>query len=95
VVFDEFHPLRGVTNRVAADATWQITGGIVPELIGETFVTRLTNRNVRVAGSTRIQNIGSLRAISGVEKANLTYLGQTSLETGETILDFVGVVCPN
>src|SRR4051794_20897487 len=53
MVFDEFHPLRGVTNRVAADATWQITGGIVPELIGETFVTRLTNRNVLVAGSSR------------------------------------------
>jgi hypothetical protein len=93
IAFDEFSSFRGVTNRVAADATWHITGGAIPELIGETFVTRLTNRNVFLPGTSLVQNIGSLRALSGVEKANLTYVGQTSLETGESVLDFVGVIC--
>jgi hypothetical protein len=95
--FDEFSSFRGVTNRVAADAVWHITGGIIPELVGETFVTRLTNRNVLLPGTSLVKNIGSLRVISGVEKANVTYTGQTALDTDpqETILNFVGVICPS
>jgi hypothetical protein len=93
LVFDEFSSFRGVTNRVAADATWHITGGTIPELIGETFVTRLTNRNVLLPGTSLVKNIGSLRALSGVQKADLTYVGETSLETGESVLNFVGVIC--
>lgn len=93
MLFDEFHGFTGVTNHVAANATWEITGGTIPELIGETFVTRVSNRNVLLPGTSLAQNIGSLRALSGVEKANLTYIGQTSLETGETVLNFVGVIC--
>jgi hypothetical protein len=97
LVFDEFHSLTGVTNQVAADATWHITGGVIPELIGETFVTRLTNRNIRLPGTSLVKNLGSLRVISGVEKANLTYTGQTTLDTDpqQTILNFVGVICTN
>jgi hypothetical protein len=92
-VFDEFGSFTGVTIQVAADATWHITGGIIPELIGETFVTRLTNRNVFLPGTSLTKNIGSLRAQSGVERANLTYIGQTQLTTSETTLNFVGVIC--
>lgn len=97
LVFDEFHSFTGVTNQVAADATWHITGGVIPELVGETFVTRLTNRNILFPGTSLVQNIGSLRAISGVEKANVTYTGHTSLDTNpqETTLNFVGVICPS
>jgi hypothetical protein len=97
MVFDEFHSFTGVTIRVAADATWHITGGIIPELVGETFVTRLTNRNILLPGTSLAKNIGSLRVISGVEKANLTYTGQTILDTDpqQTVLNFVGVICTN
>jgi hypothetical protein len=93
VVFDEFHPGTGATILVAANATWHITGGIVPELIGETFVTRLTNRNVAQPGPVT-KNIGWLDVISGVAKANLHYKGRTSNFTGEPTLDFRGVICP-
>jgi hypothetical protein len=93
VVFNEFHPGTGATNLVAADATWHITGGIVPELIGETFVTRFTNRNVAQPGPVT-KNIGSLDVISGVEKANVHYVGETSGFTGEPTLNFTGVICP-
>jgi hypothetical protein len=93
VVFNEFHPGTGATNLVAADATWHITGGIVRELIGRSFVTRFTNRNVAQPGPVT-KNIGSLDVISGVKKANVHYVGETSNFTGEPTLHFIGVICP-
>jgi hypothetical protein len=92
--FDEIGPLTGVTRQVAGNLTFHITGGVVPELIGETFTTRIENRNVVPPGQTLVKNVGSLRAISGVNKANLTYVGQTSVDPFETRLEFTGVVCP-
>jgi hypothetical protein len=94
VLFDEIGPFTGATLHVAANAAWTITGGHVPELIGETFLTRMENRNIFLPGTALAKNVGSLRVISGVEKANLTYTGQTSLITGEVHLDFNGVICP-
>jgi hypothetical protein len=94
LVFDEFHGFTGVTNVVAGNATWQITGGTIPELIGETFETRLTNRNILLPGTSLVKNLGSLRALSGVAKANVTYVGETPLSTLQTRLDFTGVICP-
>jgi hypothetical protein len=93
-VFDEFHGFTGVTNIVAADATWEITGGTIPELIGQTFETRLTNRNILLPGTSLVKNLGSLRAIGGATKVNVTYVGETPLSTLQTRLDFTGVICP-
>ena len=84
----------GVTLTVGGTIDWSITGGIIPELIGETFLTRLENRNIFLPGTSLVQNVGSLRSISGVEKANLTYIGETSLETNEARFEFNGVICP-
>jgi hypothetical protein len=94
MVFNEFDAFHGITIRVAADANWHITGGIIPELVGQTFVTRLTNRNLLLPTSI-VQNVGSLRAISGVEKANVTYIGQTILTEDSQLptLNFVGTIC--
>jgi hypothetical protein len=96
LVADEVHPFRGVTILIGADVTWHITGGVIPELTGQTFVTRLMNRNIFLPGTSLVKNVGSTRAISGVQKANLTYIGQTPLDTDpqQATLDFVGVICP-
>ena len=58
-----------------------------------TFVTRLTNRNVFIPNSSTVKNIGSLRESSGIGKVNVTYTGETSLETSATHLEFSGVIC--
>ena len=92
-VFDESTPFTGATNMSGANLTWTITGGIVPELIGTTFVTRLDNRNILVS-PTLVRNVGSLRPIAGVQKANVTYIGETPFPFTETQLDHSGVICP-
>src|SRR5690606_9962906 len=43
--FTEINAFTGVTNTSSGNATWVITGGIIPELIGSVFVTRFDNRN--------------------------------------------------
>jgi hypothetical protein len=93
VLFDEIGPFTGATIHVAANATWSISGGSVPELIGQEFLTRLENRNIFLPGTDRAMNVGSLRAIAGVAKSNVTYVGETSLTTGEANLEFNGVIC--
>ena len=95
MLFDEIGPFTGATLRVGADINWHITGGTIPELIGETFVTRLLNRNIFLPGTSLVQNVGSLRAISGVQTANVTYTGETPLgaDPQQAFLNFVGVIC--
>ena len=95
VVFDQVSPFTGVTNTSAANVTWTISGGIIPELVGKTFTTRLENRNVLMPGSGVAKNIGTLRAISGVATANLNYTGETPLPPVETRLNYHGVICPS
>jgi hypothetical protein len=97
LVADEVHSFHGITLLVGADVTWHITGGIIPELTGETFVTRLTQHNIFLPGTSLVKNIGSLRAISGVERANVTFSGLTILGTDpqQAKIDFVGVICTN
>lgn len=93
-VFDVITPFTGVTNTAEANTAWHITGGIASELIGQTFHTRLKNRNILPPGETFATNVGSHRAIDGVEKANITYIGETSIVTGVTRLEHNGVLCP-
>jgi len=92
--FDEVGRFTGVTLPTAGNIAWNITGGIVSELIGETFHTRIENRNVFLPGTSLVKNVGSLRATDGVEEASLTYVGETSLLTSESRLDFKGLRCP-
>lgn len=95
LVADEVGPFTGVTLAVGADITWYITGGIIPELTGQTFVTRDSHRNIFLPGTSLVKNLGSLRAISGVQTANVTYIGETPLgaDPQRAYLDFVGVIC--
>ena len=95
LVADEVHSFHGITLRVGADVTWHITGGIIPELTGQTFVTRSTQRNIFLPGTSLVKNIGSLRPISGVETANITFTGETVLGTDpqQATLNFEGVIC--
>ena len=77
---------------------WAITGGSVP---GLSFQTAMTNRNLisAVAGAPAEtwENIGSHRALSGVDKANLSYKGTA---WGDPATDYHvehryhGVICP-
>ena len=93
--FDEVGSLTGVRRPTAGNLTIHITGGAVPELIGETFTVRIENRNILPRGRPLVMNVGSIREISGVEKANLTYSGQTSLDPFRTQLEVQGVLCPD
>ena len=95
IQFASFTAFTGVTNTATGSATWTITGGIIPELIGATFVTDFENRNILLPGTQLAVNVGTHRAASGVDKANLTYRGETSLVSGITQLDHRGVICPN
>jgi hypothetical protein len=94
--FDTVGRFVGVTIPTAANLTIAITGGNVAELIGETITVRLDNRNIFPPGQPLITNVGSIRAISGVKKANLTYLGHTdtSVDPIHTRLEVQGILCP-
>jgi hypothetical protein len=73
---------------------------VIPELIGESFVTEIDNRNLNQVPPTLLATTaGTHRVVSGVERANLTYIGQAeavSLDpfAFETLLHHRGVICP-
>lgn len=74
---------------------WSITGGVIPGL--GTFETTFDNMNVLpppkwTAGV--MEPRGTMRAFSGVEKANLTYKGTGKFPEAVIDLDFQGVICP-
>ena len=96
----EFAPgsvtFTGQTLSVAGTAQWVVTGGVISGL--SAFETEFQNRNLLVdrpgSPGNVFENIGTHRAVSGVETANLTYLGTFSGLTSQTILSFHGVICP-
>ncbi len=85
----------GVTTANGGTAVWDITGGVLGPL---TFETTFDNRNIDTdrpgSPSTFFENIGRHRALDGVQKANLTYLGTFSFITFEIDHDYQGVICP-
>jgi hypothetical protein len=93
-------PPTGATNTSTFEYTWHVTGGAVPELIGETFVTHAENRNILYfllpPGQLFVRNVGNHRSVAGVERANLTYTGETNVDSPPfvTRLDHRGVICP-
>jgi hypothetical protein len=93
--------LAGVTFNVSGEMAWNIDGGVVPGL-GE-FKTSfdLKNLNIDRPGSPAniAENIGTHRALEGVQKANLTLKGVTeaaedSSSMGSSSMDYQGVICP-
>lgn len=86
-------------NTVSNSGTWHftITGGIIPGL--GAFDTEFHNRNQLVDNpatpGTVFENHGSLRALDGVSKANLTYQGTFwAVPSPHGVWDFLGVICP-
>ena len=97
-VFD-LESLRFTGHTVSNTGTWYftVTGGIIPGLTE--FQARHSQRNQLIDNpatpGTVFENHGTLRALSGVEIANLTYHGTywaVPYEHGEW--DVQGVICP-
>jgi hypothetical protein len=85
----------GVTQKAEAVFTYTITGGIISELVGQSFTVAEENINLYVpADQDLIINVGKARAIDGVEKANLTWRGYTPKGSGTSFLEYDGVICP-
>ncbi len=94
VTFFELKPQTGATQNLIGEATFNITGGIIDELVGESFTVSVKSRNV-FNDDDLFANLSNLkaRAISGVQKANLTGRGETALDFTVTI-SWNGVICP-
>ncbi len=93
----------GRTNTATFGFTWHITGGVIPELHGESFVTEVANRNLnQVPPPTPFgMAVGHHREVGGVARAHLTYIGHAeAVDPGEnffvfeTPLQHRGVICP-
>jgi hypothetical protein len=74
---------------------------VIPELHGQTFVTEVRNRNLNQIplGTPLGMAVGKHRVVSGIDRANLTYIGHAhvvSLEpfVFENLLRHNGVICP-
>jgi hypothetical protein len=92
----------GRTNTATFRFTWNITGGVIAELIGQSFVTDIDNRNLnQIPPPTNTGTaVGTHRVVSGVERANLTYTpGEAEIVSldpfaFENLLHHRGVICP-
>lgn len=77
--------------------TYEITGGLITELVGQSFQTRLRTLNVFPDDGDPLvaRNNVVERALSGVSKANLTIHGLTDIPSPQTP-DWIyhGVICP-
>ena len=86
----------GETLSNSGTAHWVISGGTVPGL--GVFDTGFKNRNQFAdrpgSPATLFENIGSHRAVGGVDKANLTYKGTfTAVPPPEGVHQYQGVIC--
>ena len=85
----------GVTMKNGGTAEWNITGGILGPL---QFTTEFDNKNFITdrPGSPLylFENIGTHRALQGVQKANLHYKGTYDALAGYAEHDYTGVICP-
>jgi hypothetical protein len=86
----------GATYRNGGTYHWNITDGIIPGL--ERFETQFDNKNFLTdrPGSPYLlfENIGTHRALSGVERANLTYKGYFDARILQGHHHYQGVICP-
>jgi hypothetical protein len=93
--------LTGVAFRLSGEMEWSIVdGGVVPNLGEFTTSFDLKNLNIDRPGSPAniAENIGTHRALEGVQKANLTLKGVTEAAQGSSLgsssMDYQGVICP-
>jgi hypothetical protein len=92
--------LTGVAFRLSGEMEWNIDGGVVPNLGDFTTSFDLKNLNIDRPGSPAniAENIGTHRALEGVQKANLTLKGVTEAaqdsSLGFSSMDYQGVICP-
>jgi len=87
----------GVTIKVGGVAQWDVTDGVVPGLVE--FETSFDNKNLATdrPGSPAwvFENIGTHRALTGVQKANLHYSGISDFAEPRAFShDYQGVICP-
>ena len=92
--------LTGVAFRLSGEMEWNIDGGVVSDLGEFTTSFDLKNLNIDRPGSPAniAENIGTHRALVGVQKANLTLKGVTEAAQGSSLgfssMDYQGVICP-
>jgi hypothetical protein len=92
----------GRTNTAIFEFTWHITGGVIPELIDQSFVTEIDNRNLNAVPPPTLLGtaVGRHRVVSGIERANLTYTpGEAEVVSldpfaFENLLHHRGAICP-
>ena len=86
---------HGVVLMRPVEQTWEVTGGIIEELIGETLVF-----DVDFVGTYNKPDLlsinNTLRVVEGAQKGNLTQHGWTELlpPLFTNHLDYHGVICP-
>ena len=85
---------HGVVLMRPVEQTWEITGGIIESLIGETLVFDVDFVGTyNKPGLLSINN--TVRIVDGAQKGNLTQHGWTELEfPWLNHLDYFGVICP-
>ncbi len=85
----------GVTQKNYGTASWDVTGGVLGPL---QFVTEFENKNFWTdrPGSPLylFENIGTHRALQGVEKANLHYIGTFDGLARYGEHHYTGIICP-
>jgi hypothetical protein len=97
--------LTGRTNTAVFRFTWNITGGVIADLVGDaSFVTIVDNRNIWAVppGSDDpplATTVGIHRVEGGVRRAKLNYIGQAKVVSEdpfifENLLRHNGVICP-
>ena len=103
MVFDLDSPDHSTrfTNAASATITWDLSGGMIPELVGRTFQTRMRTLNVFPNDKDPLiaRNNGRDRALTGVSKVNLTWHGTTDFtqfppSPPTTLRFYNGVICP-
>lgn len=87
----------GVTVHNPSSATWVVTGGTIPELIGKTLLTE-ADAVLSFApgqGATGLLD-GRERIVDGADRGNLTFHGtfDTSVFPLAVDLKYSGVICP-
>ena len=86
----------GSVSFVSGEQTWEVTGGIVSELIGRTVRLALEGRTV-FAQPPVARNNSTAKVIEGADSGNLTLHGTLAAippPPFDTQAEYKGVICP-
>jgi hypothetical protein len=86
---------HGATVHQFVGQTWEVTGGIINPLIGQTVLLE-NNLIVILAKLPIIRLSHTARIVAGAQKGNLTYHGFTDVTSWppQSHLEYRGVICP-